>query len=97
MLILKRDPLRSSGAAIRMFSKTMQPISGLYPADPTSMAVKKNDFGRPVQWKQELWDSEKEKKVARHRLVVAQRNWEAWGLEKGGVPTKHVTVTAGNG
>ena len=49
MLILKRDPLRSSGAAIRMFGKTVQPISGLYPADPTSMAVKKNDIGRPVQ------------------------------------------------
>lgn len=69
MLILKRDPLRSSGAAIRMFSKTMQPISGLYPADPTSMAVKKNDFGRPVQWKQELWDSEKEKKFSASDVV----------------------------
>ena len=69
MLILKRDPLRSSGAAIRMFGKTMQPISGLYPADPTSMAVKKNDFGRPVQWRQELWDSEKEKKFSASDVV----------------------------
>ena len=69
MLILKRDPLRSSGAAIRMFGKTMQPISGLYPADPTSMAVKKNDFGRPIQWKQELWDSEKEKKFSASDVV----------------------------
>ena len=69
MLILKRDPLRSSGAAIRMFGKTVQPISGLYPADPTSMAVKKNDFGRPVQWKQKLWDSQKEKKFSASDVV----------------------------
>lgn len=69
MLVLKRDPLRSSGSAIRMFGKTMQPISGLYPSDPTSMAVKKNDFGRPVQWKQQLWDSEKEKKFSASDVV----------------------------
>lgn len=69
MLILKRDPLRSSGSSIRMFGKTMQPISGLYPSDPTSMAVKKNEFGRPMQWKQKLWDAQKEKKFSSSDVV----------------------------
>jgi len=69
MLVLKRDPLRSSGAPLRMFGKTMQPISGLYPADPTSMSVKKNEFGRPVQWRQKLWDSNKPRKFRASDVV----------------------------
>ena len=69
ILVIKRDPLRSSGSPIRMFGKTMQPISGLYPADPTSMAVKKNDFGRPVEWKQKIWDSEKTRKFRASDVV----------------------------
>ena len=69
MLVLKRDPLRSSGATLRMFGKTMQPISGLYPADPTSLSVKKNEFGRPVQWRQKLWDSDRARKFRASDVV----------------------------
>lgn len=53
-MVVKRDANRSSGGQIRMFGKKLDPISAVYLADPTTMSVKKNDFGRPTIWKQEL-------------------------------------------
>lgn len=53
-MVVKRDANRSSGGQIRMFGKKLDPISAIYLADPTTMSVKKNDFGRPTTWKQEL-------------------------------------------
>jgi len=54
MIVLKRDKGRSTGQPIRMFGKTLEPVSAAYVADTTTMSVKKNDFGRPVKWKQTL-------------------------------------------
>lgn len=70
-LVLKRDANRSSGGQIRMFGKKLDPISAVYLADPTTMSVKKNDFGRPVLWKQELASQGSNEKGA-HKSFPAQ-------------------------
>ncbi len=70
-MVVKRDANRSSGGQIRMFGKKLDPISAIYVADPTTMSVKKNDFGRPVLWKQELASQGLNEKGA-HRSFPAQ-------------------------
>lgn len=70
-LVLKRDINRSSGGQIRMFGKKLDPVSAIYLADPTTMSVKKNDYGRPVLWKQELPQQGMNEKGS-HRSFPAQ-------------------------
>lgn len=70
-MVLKRDANRSSGGKIRMFGRKLDPISGIYLADPTTMSVKKNEFGRPTLWKQEL-PSQGTNSSIQHRTFMSQ-------------------------
>jgi len=51
-IVQKRDELRSSGSRYKWKGRKMQPLSGLYNADPTTMAVKQTATGLPVKWRQ---------------------------------------------
>lgn len=53
-IVLKRDPLRSSGGKIRLHGRTHEPISGLYPADPITMSVKQSRSGLTERWRQSM-------------------------------------------
>jgi len=53
-LVVKRDPSRANGQAIRMHSKTLDPIAALFPLDPTSVSVHINDLGYPTKWQQRI-------------------------------------------
>jgi hypothetical protein len=53
-IVLKRDDERSSGAEIRMYGKTLDPMAAIYPMDPTSVSVYLNKHGHPVKWKQTI-------------------------------------------
>ncbi len=53
-LIFRRDSSRSSGKAIKMYNKYLDPIAGIYVADPTSMQVKVDKYGTPLRWKQKI-------------------------------------------
>jgi hypothetical protein len=56
-IVLKRDDERSSGAPIRLYGKTLQPIAAIYPMDSTSVTVKLNKHGHPVKWRQTIENS----------------------------------------
>jgi len=56
-VIIKRDPLRSSGARTKWKGRTMDPMSGWYFPDPTTMSVKQTKSGLPVQWRQRAHNS----------------------------------------
>lgn len=53
-LVLRRDPLRSSGKPITMYGNYINPIAGIYCADPTTMEVVVDKYGTVRKWKQEL-------------------------------------------
>lgn len=52
--IFRRDKNRSSGSSVRLFGKTLQPIAGVFPCDPTTMSVSVNKFGTPEKWMQKI-------------------------------------------
>lgn len=58
-MVKKRDRTRSSGRMIRMFNKELEPISGIYIPDPSSITVKQNKSGRPYTWIQRIEENEK--------------------------------------
>lgn len=53
-LVFKRDASKSTGRNIRLHGKEFEPIAGLFPMDPVSVTVSQNQYGRPLEWKQEL-------------------------------------------
>jgi len=53
-IVQKRDELRSSGVRYKWKGRVMQPMSGLYQADPTTMSVKQSSTGLPVKWRQKV-------------------------------------------
>jgi hypothetical protein len=53
LLILNREPGKSTGRAIRLHGKTLDPVSALFCMDPTSVQVAQNGSGRAIAWKQE--------------------------------------------
>ena len=62
-IVLKRDKERSSGKPIRIHGKTLEPIAAIYALDPTSVSVRLNDHGNPVEWKQTVENSASNKTV----------------------------------
>jgi hypothetical protein len=53
-MVLRRDPLKSSGNVIRRHGKRLDPIAGIFPMDPVSVLVEQNLHGRPTRWKQDI-------------------------------------------
>jgi hypothetical protein len=53
-LVLKRDEVKSSGHSIKWHGKTLKPIAGIFPMDPTSVTCAQNDHGHPVSWLQHI-------------------------------------------
>jgi hypothetical protein len=56
LLVVKRDVNKSTGSAIRWHGKRLDPIAAVFPLDPTSVKVKLNNHGHPVEWLQEVND-----------------------------------------
>ncbi len=67
IIVLKRDSSRSSGRRIRLWGRELDPISAVYLADPSSVAVRQNKTGRPYQWVQTI---EGDKKYWPHHDVI---------------------------
>lgn len=53
-LIFRRDRLRSSGKAIRIYGKELDPIAGIFVGDPTTMEVAVDKWGTPKKWRQSI-------------------------------------------
>ncbi|MHA2063501.1 MAG: hypothetical protein ACXABY_03875 [Candidatus Thorarchaeota archaeon] len=53
-LVFRRDKSRSSGKPITMFGKTIEPVAGVFVADPTTMQVSVDRWGAPKKWKQSV-------------------------------------------
>lgn len=53
-LVLAREPSKTTGARIRLHGKEIEPISGIFPMDPTSVEVSQNQAGRPTRWRQKI-------------------------------------------
>jgi hypothetical protein len=49
--VLKRDKLRSTGGPIRLHKRRVDPIAGVYAADPVCMSVKQTKSGNIDRWK----------------------------------------------
>lgn len=54
LLVLKRDPTRSSGRRIKKYGKELEPISAVYNADPSTVSVRQSSSGRPTTWIQQI-------------------------------------------
>ena len=48
----RRDRRHSSGRPYTKFEKLIEPIAGIFPADPTSMLIKRNKFGEVKKYQQ---------------------------------------------
>ncbi len=57
-LLFRRDTSRSSGRQIRMYGKTIDPIAGIFIADPITMEVEVDVYGTPIKWRQALYAPE---------------------------------------
>jgi len=53
-LAFKRDTSISSGRPITKFGRPLEPIAGIFTADPSSMRVRRNKFGEIKEWRQEI-------------------------------------------
>ena len=53
LLVLNREPSKSTGRQIRLHGKTMNPISAIFGMDPTSVYVQQNTSGRALAWRQQ--------------------------------------------
>jgi hypothetical protein len=53
-LVIKRSSQKSSGNAIRMHGKTLEPIAAVFPMDPSSVKGKQNKHGHPTKWLQKV-------------------------------------------
>ena len=68
-IFMRRDATRSSGGAIRMFGKRLEPIAALEPVDPTSMQVKQNKSGAIIQWRQYIPEQGEDVKFAPDEII----------------------------
>lgn len=57
-LIFRRDRMRSSGKAIKMYGKELEPIAGIFVGDPTTMEVAVDKWGTPKKWRQNIEGAE---------------------------------------
>jgi len=73
-LILKRDPLRSSGVRTQWHGRTLEPISGAYHADPTTTTVKQTSTGLITSWRQRLYPASYPKKNVKNEKFYTERD-----------------------
>jgi hypothetical protein len=53
-LVKGRNKDKSTGSRIRIHGKTLEPIAAVFPLDPTSVSVRLNAHGHPIDWLQRL-------------------------------------------
>jgi hypothetical protein len=73
-LILKRDPLRSSGVRTQWHGRKLEPISGAYHADPTTMTVKQTATGLITSWRQKLHPASYPRKNTKNEKFYPERD-----------------------
>jgi len=55
-IVLVRDETRTTGKIYNYHGKPMEPIAGIFFADPPSMTVKRNKWGKPVRYRQYIYN-----------------------------------------
>jgi len=85
-VVYRRDKSRSSGRSYKKFGKLLEPIAGIFTADPVSMNISRNKFGEAKRYWQMISGSLYARRNSKYfdkedvlHLTYAKRTGFAWG------------------